>query len=130
MEKQFENTEHLIIMYGRFNSLEHEWQTVSFFGGRYELTMSTKITLNSEGDTVALIDKKTTFMFNVCKEITTKGGASYDVSRALTFDSAKWEEFRQSGYDINILDPKFDKSELPGFEEYAEEWQRNRRVWR
>jgi len=40
MEKQFSNTEHMLIMYGGTGSGKHEWQTVSFFGGRYELTMS------------------------------------------------------------------------------------------
>ena len=32
MEKQFSNTEHMLIMYGGTGSNKHEWQTVSFFG--------------------------------------------------------------------------------------------------
>lgn len=132
MEKQFAKTEHMIIMYGQFDR-EYEWQTVSFFGGRYELSMSTTISLSPDGDTVSLIDQaKTTFYLNVVKELHGPNfeGATYHGSRALTFDFAKWEEFRQSGYDIRILDPEFDGSELPGFQEHAEASQKSRRVWR
>lgn len=129
MEKQFENTEHMIIMYGQVGSLEHEWQTVSFFGGRYELTMSVRVGLNTKGDSISVIEAEPTFLLTVCREIR-DGGADYHSSRQHSFGLAKWKEFKQSGYDMRILDPKFDKSELPGFDEYAEEWQRNRRVWR
>jgi hypothetical protein len=130
MESQFANTEHMIIMYGEIGSLEHEWQTVSFFGGRYELTMSVNVVLSSNGDSVSTNDTGPKFFLTACKKINATGGASMDSSRQLEFDVAKWREFKASGFDILLLDPKYDGSALPDFEEYANDWQQSRRVWR
>ncbi len=52
MEKQFPKTEHMLIMYGGTGSAQHEWQTVSYFGGRYELTMTVDVLLSDDGKTI------------------------------------------------------------------------------
>ena len=130
MEKQFSDTEHMLIMYGATGS-KHEWQTVSFFGGRYELTMSVDVFLNSNGTSVLRVDDNPRFSMSVYRSIEAKGdSAAVDKSRGTEFTIDKWLAFKESGFDLKILDPAYDGSVLPYFKEYANTWQENRRVWR
>lgn len=81
MEKQFSDTEHMLIMYGATGS-KHEWQTVSFFGGRYVLTMSVDVFLNSNGTSVLRVDDNPKFSMSVYRSIEAKGdSAAVDQSR-------------------------------------------------
>ena len=130
MEKQFSNTEHMLIMYGGTGSNKHEWQTVSFFGGRYVLTLSVNVILSSDGSKIVKADEEPKFILWVCQEIHEGGGASYDSSRGQEFGLQKWNEFRDSGFDLKNLDPAYDGSTLPDFDAYADSWQQNRKVWR
>ena len=130
MEKQFADTEHMLIMYGATGS-KHEWQTVSFFGGRYELTMSVDVFLNSNGTSVLRVDDNPRFSMSVYRSIEAKGdSAAVDKSRGTEFTIDKWLAFKESGFDLKILDPAYDGSVLPYFKEYANTWQESRRVWR
>ena len=130
MEKQFPDTEHMLIMYGSTGS-KHEWQTVSFFGGRYVLTMSVDVFLNSNGTSILRVDDNPRFSMSVYRSIEAKGdSAAVDQSRGNEFSIDKWLEFKESGFDIKVLDPAYDGSVLPYFKEYANTWQENRRVWR
>ncbi len=131
MEKQFSNTEHMLIMYGGTVSTEHEWQTVSFFGGRYELTMSTHVVLTSDGTRVISATDSPTFVLWVCESIRADAsGASFDSSRERKFGLETWNKFKESGFDPKVLDPAYDGSVLPHFDEYANGWQESRRIWR
>ncbi len=130
MEKQFPDTEHMLIMYGATGS-KHEWQTVSFFGGRYVLTMSVDVFLNSNGTSVLRVDDNPRFSLSVYRSIEANGdSAAVDKSRGTEFTIDKWLAFKESGFDLKILDPAYDGSVLPYFKEYANTWQENRRVWR
>ncbi len=130
MEKQFADTEHMLIMYGATGS-KHEWQTVSFFGGRYELTMSVDVFLHSNGTSVLRVDDNPRFSLSVYRSIEANGHrAAVDKSRGTEFSIDKWLAFKESGFDLKILDPAYDGSVLPYFKEYANTWQENRRVWR
>ncbi len=130
MEKQFSNTEHMLIMYGGTGSYRHEWQTVSFFGGRYTLTLSVNVILSSDGSKIVKADEEPVFLLTVCERIIATGGAILDGSREQKFGLEKWQAFKASGFDLKVLDPAYDGSTLPGFDEYANDWQENRRVWR
>lgn len=130
MEKQFSNTEHMIIMYGGTGSPKHEWQTVSFFEGKYNLTMSMTVTLSADGARIISTDEEPVFLLTVCEKIIATGGAILDGSREQKFELKKWQAFKASGFDLTVLDPAYDGSTLPGFDEYANDWQKNRRVWR
>ncbi len=131
MEKQFSNTEHMLIMYGGTGSSKHEWQTVSFFAGRYELTMSVDVFLNSDGSSILRVDDKPRFSLSVYQSIGAQGdSATADKSRGSEFSIDKWQAFKESGFDIKILDPAYDGSILPFFEQHADSWQKNRRIWR
>ena len=67
MEKQFPKTEHMLIMYGGTGSTQHEWQTVSFFGGRYELTMTINVILSSDGKKILKVVSEPKFYLSVCR---------------------------------------------------------------
>ena len=131
MEKQFSKTEHMLIQYGASRNTAHEWQTVSFFGGRYTLTMSTSVVLSPDGARIISVSESPTFVLWVCESIRADGsGASFDSSRERKFGLETWEKFKASGFDLKILDPAYDGSVLNHFDEYADGWQENRRVWR
>ena len=130
MEKQFPKTEHMLIMYGSNRSEKHEWQSVAFFGGRYELTLSLNVVLSSDGTKIIKVDEEPKFDLWVCQKMQVSGGASYDPSRAQRFGLQKWNEFRDSGFDLKTLDPAYDGSKLPDFDEFADRVQQSRKVWR
>ncbi len=130
MEQQFPKTEHILIMYGGTGSEQHEWQTVSYFGGRYELTMTVNVILSADGKTIARVAGEPKFFLSVCGEVTADGGATYLGARYQTFGIDKWNEFRDSEFDLNFLDPGHDGSMLPRFDEFADSVQQSRRVWR
>lgn len=130
IETQFPKTEHMIIMYGRTGSDEHEWQTVSFFGGRYELTMTQQVILSSDGEKVLKLIGDPTFHLWVCDKVTADGGATYYGAREQTFGIVKWNALRDSQFDVKFIDPKSDGSVLKDFEAYADQWQLSRKVWR
>ena len=131
MEKQFSNTEHMIIMYGGTGTVEHEWQTVAFFGGRYELTMSVNVILSSDGKKILKVVEEPKFYLSVCQKILDGGGgATYIEARYQHFGLKKWNEFRDSGFDLNTLDPAHDGSTLSSFDTFADIVQQSRKVWR
>ena len=130
MEKQFPNTEHMLIMYGSKTTAEHEWQSVAFFGGRYVLTMTVNVILSSDGKSIVKTDGEPKFYLWVCKQMLDGGGALYHPSREQHFGVQKWTEFRDSGYDPRILDPGYDGSTLPNFDQFADSWQQSRKIWR
>ena len=130
IETQFPKTEHMIIMYGAVGSDEHEWQTVSFFGGRYQLTMSQQVLLSPDGENVLKLIGDPTFHLWVCREVTADGKGTYYGSRQQTFGTDKWNSFRDSQFDLKCIDPKSDGSVLQDFDAYADQWQASRKVWR
>jgi hypothetical protein len=131
IETQFPKTEHMIIMFGATGSDEHEWQTVSFFGGRYELTMTVNVILSSDGTKILKVVGEPTFYLSVCQKILDDGGgATYIGSRYQKFGLQKWNEFRDSEFDLKTLDPAHDGSTLPNFDAFADIVQQSRKVWR
>lgn len=131
MEKQFPKTEHMLIMYGGTGSAQHEWQTVAFFGGRYELTMTVNVILSSNGKRILRVVGEPMFYLSVCQKIhDDSGGASYIGSRYQEFGLQRWNEFRDSEFDVKTLDPAHDGSTLPNFDTFADIVQQSRKVWR
>jgi len=131
MENQFSNTEHILIMYGATGKAEHEWHTISCFGGRYELTMIVDVVLNTDGTAVLRASEPPTFILWVCQDTGADGGgATFDSSREQKFGLEKWTAFKESGFDLKLLDPSYDGSVLEDFDEYANAWQKSRRIWR
>ena len=130
METQFPKTEHMLIMYGARGRATQEWQTVSFFGGRYELTMTVNVILSSDGKKIVKIDEEPKFDLWVCDKVSADGGATFYGSRYREFGLQKWNEFRDSGFDPIVLDPVADGSTLPDFDGYADSWQQSRKIWR
>ncbi len=130
MEQQFPKTEHMLIMYGGTGSEQHEWQTVSFFGGRYELTMTVNVILSADGKSIVSVAGEPKFYLWVYKHVVADGGGSFFSEREQKFGQEKWKHFRDSGFDPKVLDPQHDGSELPHFDENADRWQESRRVWR
>ena len=128
IEKQFPKTEHIIIMYGGTGSDIHEWQTVSFFGGRYQLTMTQNVMLSPNGTKVLQLIGQPIFQLLKCEKVTADGGANY--SGDLTIDIEKWNSFRNSKFDLKIIDPNWDGSVLVDFDAFADKVQANRKVWR
>ena len=129
-EKQFTKTEHMLIMYGGTGSAQHEWQTVSYLGGRCELTMFVDVMLSDDGKTVETVSREPTFDLNVCSKISDSGACSYQGSRHQKFGLDKWNQFRDSGFDLKIMDPHYDGSVLKNFEPFADTVQQSRKIWR
>lgn len=130
METAFPKTEHMIIMYGGTGSARHEWQTVAYFGGRYELTMTVDVLLSSDGKTVAKVLDEPKFLLNVCDRITPGGVALYSGTRNQTFGIGEWTKFRISAYDPKTIDSEYDGSELPNFDTFVDGVQQSRKIWR
>ena len=130
MEEVFPDTDHMIIMYGyEADGPTREWQTVSFFGGRYELTYITRITLSEDGQSVVATGNGGFLkMWVVDKAI--DGGAFYDSDRGRTFLEKDWTRFYEGGKDLLMLDPAFDDSVVPGFREYVDASRATRGVWK
>jgi hypothetical protein len=128
IETQFPKTEHMIIMYGAVGSDEHEWQTVSFFGGRYQLTMSQQVLLSPDGTKILKVIGAPVFYLLKCESVTADGGASYTGKLSLDFD--KWNAFRESRFDMRIIDPDWDGSVLEDFDAFADSVQASRKIWR
>ena len=131
MESVFPNTEHFLIEYGnnRKDSMT-EWQTVSFFEGRYELTMVSKVQLSADGRRVTQVSDKMKFHLGVVRSCIPDGGCSYDTSRSWNFGLPVWQEFIKSQKDYKILDPQYDGSTVEYFDALAESAQAPRRIWR
>lgn len=128
METKFPRTEHMIIMYGAVGSDEHEWQTVSFFGGRYQLTMAQSVILSSDGTRIRKVIGEPVFYLLKCESVTADGGASY--TGKLSLDRDKWNAFRESNFDMKIIDPDWDGSVLEDFDAFADSVQASRKIWR
>lgn len=130
MEKQFPKTEHMLIMYGGTGSAQHEWQTVSFFGGRYELTMTVDVLPSDDGKTIENVIQEPTFLLNVCGKISSDLGCSYQSSREQRFGVDKWNQFRDSGFDLKTMDAQYDGTVVKNFEAFADTVQQSRKIWR
>jgi hypothetical protein len=132
MQSAFPETDHMIIAYGKPDDqeAEFEWQTVSFFGGRYELTMVIKISLSQDGNRVTQIAGEPIFYFHVIKKLDQALGASYHGNRQVEFGRKKWAVFKQSQFDPAVLDPEFDGTIVARFDEYVQRVRQPRMVWR
>lgn len=131
MEARFHNTEHFLIEYyqGKKEN-EFEWQTVSFFEGKYVLTMVANVQLTPDGSSVQRITDEIKFHLWVVRTCTNNGGCSYDTTRSRNFGSDEWKRFVASENDFRILDLKYDGVHVEYFDTLAEMEQAPRRIWR
>ena len=131
METAFPNTEHFLIEYGNHQKDSMtEWHTVSYFGGRYVLTMVTKVQLSPDGSRVSRVSEEVDFHLWVVRSCIPDGGCSYDTARGRKFGLREWQAFKLAKYDCTILDSKYDGSMVEYFDVLAESAQAPRRVWR
>lgn len=130
MERFFPETDHMIIQYSaNSRNRRYEWQTVSYFGGRYELTFITYVTLSRDGSKVESFAEGGHFHLSVVGAARS-GSATYVPERNRGFLADVWSEFVAGGGSIAVLDPKFDGTVVEGFDEYAAHIRQPRKLWR
>lgn len=131
MMEKFPETDHMIIMYGNDSQgSRREWHTVSYFGGRYELTYVISVTLSEDGRTI--VDRGNNGLFKLLAMDSVEEGvraAHYDSDRQRGFLVDVWEEFCQT-HDLSVLDPTYDGQAVERSDEFVETMRRPRMIWK
>ena len=117
MEELYEDCRHFIT-YGQnrvplFNS-------VAYFGDRYELTMQVPVKIDSE-KTGATIGSPKFFLSQVSAvDISPSGQVTTSFDGGLNFERAEWQKVYQSNGDFSKIGFTIDPTAVPGFQKFAD----------
>ena len=96
------------------------FNSVAYFGGRYELTMQVPYEIFSDGRG-AMTGPPTFYLSEVGKvSISPSGQTSADFSDSLIFDIDKWKQVYKSDGDFSKIGFKINPTGVPNFKKYAD----------
>ncbi len=115
MEKQFPSTDHMITHYGMTFGGENIWNTSSYFGGRYELTMQVPIAINYPKNTFAVSGPLVVFLVeaSACGR---DGSVQYNGNAQRQFTEEEILLLIKSDWDWSILNVSINPEPVKYFE--------------
>jgi hypothetical protein len=123
MERQFDRTDHFIGSFKAGTSGDFDWQSISYFGGRYELVMEAPVKIDGTRRQVLScgIPK---FWLHEVSSIDPSNHAAW-FSKQWEFGPEEWEKLLDSGMDWKSIGIELRDDEVAGFEGYVNAWRRN-----
>jgi hypothetical protein len=115
MEKQFPSTDHMITHYGMTSSGPNIWNTSSYFGGRYELTMQVPITINYLNNTFVVSGPLVVYLVEA-SECRRDGGMQYNGNAHRQFSEEEILLLIKSGWDWGVLNVSINPEPVKYFE--------------
>lgn len=114
MERQFSSasTDHFITYFGDKSEKDYTWNTESFWGDRYILTMQVQVTIDYQNKLLALAGRPT---FNLVEIVSAKPNGSDVVGRNLKFEEDEFEELVRSNWDFNSIGFDHERPPVSGF---------------
>ena len=126
MERLYPHTDHFITHYG-FAAGPKVWNTESYFGDRYHLTMQVEVTIDYTRNRVTPVGKPTFFLMEINKlEPITDGVFEGHFGRNLEFDLATWEKLFDQRGDLTAIGFVPKKGKVEHFWEDVATWRRPR----
>ena len=103
-----------------------KWNTVVWFGGRYELTYQVNVIPDYRAHRIKKVNTGRFYLVEVA-EITDKGrGARFDPSGNKEFGESEWEKIVAARGDFSVLGVILKtNSPVVGFDSYVNAWQEN-----
>lgn len=122
METLYGSADHFITYTDSGNKKPSIWNTVVYFGGRYELTMQAKIQIDYSTETATVVDGPDFFLGEV-ESVTVPnppspggGGVAASYSRDLKFTGKEWKKVYEAGGKYDVIGFDLDPSPVPEFE--------------
>lgn len=102
MERRFAtaNTDHFITYFGDRSQKDYTWNTESFFGDRYILTMQVQVIIDYSNRRIKLTGLPT---FNLVEVVSANPNGSDAIGRTVQFDDKQFRALVRSGWDFNSI---------------------------
>ena len=110
MQRRYPKTDHFITHFGFRGEPTNTWNTESFFGDRYTLTMQVEIAIDHDAETFRPVGPPTFFLLEA-ESATIDGGAKY--RNQVTFGPDEFEALVESGWDLSTVGVEFDEEPVP-----------------
>lgn len=118
MEKLFPETDHFITHY-RFDD-PGPWNSVSYFGGRYQIEMQVKVDIDYSARRVKQIGQPTFLLFEIEKiEGADEGAIQAHIGRNFRFGIKEWKKLVEARGDVSAIGFKAKKGPIPHHVEYV-----------
>jgi len=122
MEEQFPSTDHFITHFG-FDSGPGPWNSVSYFGQRYNIHMKQSISIDYKAGKISgRIGEPQFYLFEIDSiEVLPDGRmvATFRTQSEKHFGATEWKQFRDSGYNLSALGIVPNGSPVVHFDEYV-----------
>ena len=121
MEALFGEGDHFVVHYG-FDSEPKEWQTVVYFGGRYQLGMAVDVAIDYTNKTIVKATTPAKFYLWELGKVETlpDGRVSTDFGGGWELDEAQWSKLVAAKGDWSVLGISLKKNDpVPGFDDYV-----------
>lgn len=93
------------------------FNSVAYFGDRYELTMQVPVEIRSRSS--GKMTGEPQFLLQEVHSVSPSGRVITSFSRSVTFGTAEWRKVCESGGDFNAIGFKVDPTAVPNFKRYA-----------
>jgi len=115
MEQVFPETDHFITHFG-FDAEPKTWNTVSYFGDRYSLTMQVKVDIDYSARQITQIGEPEFFLTEVGK-IVPLGNGRFEghIARNLQFDLVEWRKLFGHRGDLSAIGFVAKEGKVPYF---------------
>ena len=132
IESLFGEADHFIVHYGFLGGglKDEEWQSVVYFGGRYELALSVQVKVDYGKNQVVKSVSPPLFYLKEIQSIdaiTSDGGVDASVANVWVINEEKWKKLFDAKGDWLAIDISVDlKNPMPEFENYVQSCRRDR----
>jgi hypothetical protein len=129
MEELFPVADHFITHYG-FGSSPRIWNTIIYFGGRFELSMQVDVEIDYAANRIKKIVGEPAFVLWEVKRLTLRDDGRTDAEmrgeHERHFRPAQWKLIYDSKGDLSPIGLKGEGSQVEHFDAYVSSWRRPR----
>lgn len=118
METLFGKAHHMILGF-QCDSKPKTWQTLVYFGERYELVMEVEITVNCHKKTVSQIGTPIFRLLEIEKILAPRIGAKYNRDRYFEFSQKEWDTIYENHGDWSKVGYTINKTPVADFDKYV-----------
>ncbi len=127
MEQLFGTADHFITHFGSRSEASNLWNTVAFFGGRYELTMQVKIRVDYDKNQIEVVGDPEFYLVEVRSiKVYDDGRTDGQYDRNFRFTKEEWKTVSEHKGDFSVIGFELKTEPVAGFDAYVASWRKPR----
>lgn len=120
IEELFGDADHFITHYGMRSEKSNIWNTVTYFGGRYELTMQVRVRVDYDKKCIEVAGSPEFSLVEIRRvRKSTSGLIGADCGKNFRFSEDEWQKVLASGGDFSVIGIELDASSVADFDDFV-----------